>query len=162
MPINLHKIISGGQTGADRAGLKAAKLCGYATGGCMPKGFKAQDGLHPEFAALYGMEEHHSDKYPPRTECNVKDSDGTLRFASNFSSPGEVLTMKFIQLYAKPVLSVNVCKNNNEIDIANWILQNNIGVLNIAGNSERTSPGIENYVYKLMVKVLEYYKQSVK
>lgn len=85
----LTKIISGGQTGADMGALKVAKELGLETGGTMPKSFIAHDGEHPEFATLYNIKEHASPKYPPRTACNVRDSDATVRFASNFDSPGE-------------------------------------------------------------------------
>ena len=98
----LERVISGGQTGADRAGLAAAKAAGIATGGWMPKGFRALDGPHAEFAAIYGIQEHTSDRYPPRTALNVKESDATLRFATDCNSPGEVLTLQMCKRYGKP------------------------------------------------------------
>ena len=84
----LRKVISGAQTGADRAALIAAKRFGFITGGHMPAGFLALDGTHPGFADLYGMETTASTEYPPRTRQNVQNSDATLRLAMNWSSPG--------------------------------------------------------------------------
>lgn len=140
------KIISGGQTGADRAGLKIAKELGIDTGGWLPKGCFAHDGNHPEFIKMYNMKEHTIAKYPPRTANNVRDSDGTVRFASNFNSPGERLTLKMIESYKKPYYDVNINNPPDIDDFKEWITKNNIVTLNVAGNSELSSPGIESFV----------------
>ena len=58
----LDRIISGGQTGADQAGWRAARACGIPTGGAMPKGFLTEDGPRPEFAGLYGARELWTDR----------------------------------------------------------------------------------------------------
>lgn len=139
------KIISGGQTGVDQAGLYAAKNVGFPTGGYMPKGFKTQEGNKPEFALKFGIRETNTKSYVKRTELNVKESDGTLRIASNYNSPGEILNLKFIIKHKKPSLSLNLfnIKEENTIKLLiKWVKMNNIKVLNIAGNSEKTSPGI--------------------
>ena len=93
----LERVISGGQTGADRGALAAAKAAGIPTGGWMPAGFRALDGEHPEFAELYGVREHADPRYPPRTALNVKESDATLCFATDWDSPGEVLTRRMCE-----------------------------------------------------------------
>ena len=67
----LEKIISGGQTGADRAGLNAAMEAGIVVGGCCPKGRLAEDGAVPE---TYPLTELKTASYPARTEKNVQDS----------------------------------------------------------------------------------------
>jgi len=85
---------SGFQTGADIAGIRAAHKLGIATAGWMPFGWRTQDGPKPEYDAMYGAKQHESHDYPPRTENNVKMADATLRFASNFDSPGEKCTLK--------------------------------------------------------------------
>lgn len=93
MKLAIEKVLSGGQTGADQAGWRAAKALGIPTGGLMPAGFRtegapgrdAYDEDHPEFAALYGATAHHSRDYPPRTRINVESADLTLIF-----NPGEV------------------------------------------------------------------------
>jgi hypothetical protein len=71
-------VISGGQSGADQAGWRAAEACGIATGGWMPAGFLTEDGPRPEFAELYGALEMPTDSYPERTLQNVRDSDGAV------------------------------------------------------------------------------------
>jgi hypothetical protein len=78
----IELVITGGQTGADQSGWRAAKAAGISCGGWMPKGFRTEgrvndagfltaDESHPEFAELYGAKEHHSPEYPPRTRMNV-------------------------------------------------------------------------------------------
>jgi hypothetical protein len=149
----LYKVISGGQTGADRGALIAAKKYGLQTGGYMPKGFKAQDGYKPEFATLYNMQETEKPTYPPRTILNVMNSDGTLRIASDFYSSGELFTLRMIEQYSKPYKDVNPMLGEHEQQVKScieWIDKNDIRILNVAGNSERTSPGIEEFATEFM------------
>lgn len=150
----LKKVISGGQTGADRGGVIAAKACGIQTGGCMPHGFKAQDGYHPEFAELYGMYEHPSGAYPPRTEENVINSNGTIRIATDFSSPGEVLTLKFIKKHYKEHLPIDPFTTTPE-EVVYWLLSNKIEILNVAGNSEKTSPHIQEFTTMYLTDIFK-------
>jgi hypothetical protein len=140
-------VISGGQTGADIAGLRAAKDYGLKTGGTMPKGFRTLDGYHPEYAAQFGVEEHESPAYPPRTIANVIDSDGTLIFATNWSSLGEKLTIKTLQRCDKPFLRIDLKCPKLITEVIHWLESNHIETLNIAGNSKQTCPGIEKCVY---------------
>ena len=70
----VEKIISGGQSGADRAGRRAAKAYGITTGGAMPKGFLTEDGPRPDYAELYGAVELPPASYPERTRRNVADA----------------------------------------------------------------------------------------
>jgi hypothetical protein len=154
----LHRVISGGQNGADQAGLRAAKECGLETGGWLPKGCKTLDGERPELLTEYGMREHSSPLYPPRTEMNVKDSNGTIRFAKTFSSAGEVCTLKAIKWFNRPHIDVNVGKPRDVQEIVDWIKNNDIQVLNVAGNSEQTAPGMEEFVYNYLKEVFSALK----
>jgi hypothetical protein len=151
--VRLERVVSGGQTGADRAALAAAKTAGIPTGGWMPKGFRAQDGPKPEFAELYGLREHASDRYPPRTALNVKEADATLRFATDWDSPGEVLTLSLCERYGRPHLDVAPGGAVTPADVATWLRENGIRFLNVAGNTERTSPGIEAFVADFLAEV---------
>ena len=150
----LKKIISGGQTGADIAGLRAAKLGHLETGGTAPKGYRTLNGPNLELRDIYGLVEHFSASYPPRTGVNVKDSDGTIRFASNFNSPGERCTFNAIERHGKISIDVNVNNPQSPETIAKWVEDNSIATLNVAGNSEQTSPGIEAFVMDFMLKVI--------
>ena len=78
----VERVISGGQTGADQAGLAAAKKLGISTGGYMPKGWRTERGPRPDFAAEYGLQEAATAAYPDRTEQNVIFSDGTVVFGN--------------------------------------------------------------------------------
>lgn len=156
----INKVISGGQTGADIAGLKAAKLAGIETGGHAPKGYRTQTGSNYELRDEFGLKEHKSWKYQPRTEENVKNSDGTIRIASNFNSAGEKCTLKFINNYFKPKLDLNINDLPDPSEVLNWIKRNKIHILNIAGNSEKTSPGIEKKAMWFLFKVFKLNKQE--
>jgi len=137
----LKKCISGAQNGADIAGLVTAKKFGIPTDGIMPKGYKTTAGSRPEYANLYNIKEHVSASYVPRTYQNAKDADGTIRLAFNFQSRGEICTLNAIKQYNKPYIDVDL---NNPIphqDVVDWILNNNIEVLNVAGNAETTYGG---------------------
>jgi len=134
----IKKIISGGQTGADAAGLVAGRELGLETGGTAPPGFMTDDGPRPNILKHYGLVEGERDTsiYRLRTIKNVKESDGTVIFG-NADSPGCRLT-------------INTCKRLKKRYIVNpdasvlryWVKKRNIETLNVAGNRERTNPGI--------------------
>lgn len=159
----LVKIISGGQAGADLAGLRAGKALGYVTGGTMPHQFRAEDGLHPEYADLYGCVELDGGSYSERTRVNVIDSDGTIWFGDP-TSPGGTLTLKCCRLFRKPKFLVSQSdleyleEDDYEIEIAqirDWIVDNHIRVLNIAGSRESKHPGIGAEVEALLLEALK-------
>ena len=83
----LERVMSGGHTGADQAGLWAAKASGIATGGWMPEGFLTEAGPRPDFAEIYGAVELIGGGYAERTRATVRDSDGTIWFG-DLDSPG--------------------------------------------------------------------------
>ena len=139
--MKLRKVISGGQTGADIAGLEVAKQFGFETGGMMPFGYKTLDGCRPEYKQLYGVAYHQSSSYVPRTRANVRDSDGTIRLAFNFASKGEVCTLRAICDYQKPYFDVNLGLPRPVSEALQWLEENEIEILNIAGNAEQTSIG---------------------
>lgn len=155
MKLLLTMIISGGQNGADVAGLRAAKRVRLKTGGLMPKGFRTLDGPRPKYAELYGMVEHESRDYPPRTFENVRVSDATIRLARNFSSAGERCTLRAIEKYGKPYIDVACGPMMNEQvgEVIEFIRNHNPVILNIAGNSENTCRGIGNHVEQFLVRV---------
>lgn len=158
----IKKIISGGETGADRAGLDAALSQGIKTGGTMPFAYKALDGFHPDFKTKYDIEMHDSSSYVPRTKKNARDSDGTIRFAMDFESPGEKCTLKAINSYKKPYIDVDFHDPISVEDVIKWIEDNEIEVLNVAGNSESTSPGIYEFTFNFLSDLLSKGKQMKK
>lgn len=148
-------VISGGQNGADQGGVAAAKKLGIKTGGFVPNGWITLDGPAPHLEKEYGMQQHKSPKYPPRTEANVKMADGTIRFATNFNSYGEQCTLKAIKKHSKPYFDVDVRNPPDVAEVVKWITSNNIKILNVAGNSEKSSPGIFDFVMNYMLMVLD-------
>lgn len=159
---------SGGQTGVDIAALRAARSLSIPTGGTMPRGWRTLDGPRPEYRELYGMVEHASDKYPPRTHENVRDSDMTIQIAVDFRTAGEVCTERAIlqhnRLHWKvPLRREGGCywAQRNHIEGAACFIRDvsqRLGrpiVLNVAGNSERTAPGIEKAAEGVVRAVLE-------
>lgn len=156
MSLCLEKVISGGQTGADLAGLKAAKLRGLETGGHAPKGYRTQNGPNIELKTLYGVEEHWLGTYPPRTECNVRNSDGTIRIAKDFNSSGEKCTRNFIFQHGKPYFDVKMDSPRGISEVIDWLERNNIKTLNVAGNSEKTAPGIEDFATNYLLEVFKH------
>lgn len=137
----LTKIISGGQTGADRAGLYVGKRFGLETGGQIPKGFKTLKGPEPWLGTEYGLVESISDNYVPRTFWNAQNSDGTVRFAADFKSRGEICTKKAIDKYGKPYFDVDHTDPRKVDDFVAWLKAADIKTLNVAGNAEETFPG---------------------
>lgn len=150
----INKVISGGQTGADISAVIVAKKYGLETGGWMPKGFITQAGPRPDYAKIYGMQEHSSPKYAPRTYANVKDSDGTLRIAGDLYSAGEICTMKAIEQYKKPHFDISLVEvapwKERAESVLTWLAENDILVLNVAGNTEKTFPGTAGEVLDFM------------
>jgi len=153
----LHKVISGGQTGVDQAALVAASQCDLETGGTMPKGFLTLDGPDPEFAKLFCLKEHVSSSYTWRTGLNVRHADATIRIASNFYSPGERCTLRYLKAYMRPYLDIDIDEPLEPDKVAKWIADHDVKILNVAGNSERSSPGIHEttisylrYIFRLL------------
>lgn len=134
------KVISGGQSGADQAGLEAAARFGIATGGWMPKGYLTVDGPRPDLAERCGLREHpYSAEYPDRTELNVRQADGPIRFAAKFDSPGEKCTFTFVHEHHKPRIDVDMLAPRPVEEVGAWIRANKIKTLNVSGNVEPKS-----------------------
>ncbi len=141
----LARVISGGQTGADQAGIFSARACGYETGGHAPAGYRTLAGNNPELGKIFGLETTTQRNYQVRTALNVKNSDATFRLATNFNSPGELCTLKAINLYKKPYFDVDLKKCDQKayiqqrVDEAiDFLIQHQVVTLNIAGNADRT------------------------
>ena len=95
----ISKIISGGQTGVDRAALDVARAMGIPHGGWVPRGRRAEDGIIP---AKYQMKEMPTESYAERTEQNVIDSDGTLIISRATLTGGTQLTRSLANAWANP------------------------------------------------------------
>lgn len=132
----LKLVVSGGQTGVDQAALRAAKALGYRTGGMAPKGYRTDAGP-AGWLASYNVQQHPTcASYGPRTWYNVRHSVGTVWFG-NQDSPGYNLTKSYVQQLRRHWLV-----NPTITELRAWIRDKGITTLNVAGNRERTNPGI--------------------
>ena len=137
----LDKIVSGGQTGVDRAALDAALSQGLAIGGWCPAGRRAEDGSIPD---RYPLSETRSRDYAVRTRRNVRDADGTLVLNAGALDGGTLVTVAYAGQRRKPHLVVQLdepCHARPE-QVAAWLQANGIRILNVAGPRESKRPGI--------------------
>lgn len=156
----LEKVVSGAQTGVERAALIAAKECGLATGGWMPKDYLTLDGNHPEFAELYGMQETTAPDYGTRTILNVRDAGATLRYAVNLTSPGEKAVLSAIRKHNRPYLDIDPATGNAQ-EVADWIRSKKVKVLNVSGSVERKKPNdIEASAVKFFTEVFQLVRKG--
>lgn len=152
---SVTKIISGGQTGADRGGLLAAMDLGLQHGGWCPQGRIAEDGVIP---AKFNLVETASRAYMPRTAANVSHSDGTVIFQfGNTMTPGSRLTRNCANIRSKPWLLVRLDHFSAAPGLAfrAWLEEHVILVLNVAGSRESRAPGIEGCTRDFLVEALE-------
>jgi len=133
------KVVSGGQTGVDRAALDAARAAGLPSGGWCPRGRRAEDGpIDPG----YPLVETPSAEYAQRTAWNVRDSDGTLVVARGRPAGGTALTMTLARRHGKPVVVVDLARSPSPDEVSRWVQSRAIGTLNVAGPRESQRPGI--------------------
>ena len=152
--VTLPKIVSGGQTGADRAALDFAIEHGIPHGGWCPAGRKAEDG---PLDLRYHLKETPSSNYVQRTEWNVRDSDGTVVFSIGATlTGGSKKTVTLAQKHRKPVLHLS--RDGGlippEQELLNFIRQHNIRVLNVAGPRGSKEPDVAAFVKQVLAKTL--------
>ncbi len=149
----ISKIISGGQTGADRAALDFAVTHKIPHGGWVPKGRLAEDGPISE---AYGLQEMSTKSYPKRTEKNVIDSDGTLIISHGSLSGGSAYTRKMAMKHNKSWFHMDLKKLPTfqaAMLIKDWISKNKIETLNVAGPRASEDP----LIYSLVTIVLDLF-----
>ncbi|MBK7727222.1 MAG: putative molybdenum carrier protein [Gammaproteobacteria bacterium] len=151
----IRKIVSGGQSGADRAALDWAIANGIEHGGWCPSGRRAEDG---EIESKYQLSETPSRSYLPRTKQNVCDSDGTLIVNSGMLDGGTLNTKRFAEKQKKPVIVAKVAVGigiGQVEQICLWLQDYGIEVLNVAGPRESKRPGIYRQTFELLDRVFE-------
>lgn len=163
--VKIIKVISGGQTGSDQAGLFVAKALHISTGGWAPKDYMTSEGPNPTLLRdTYGLEECQEPGYPPRTYLNAKNSDCTIRLAYKFDTAGEICTLKAIRYYRRQFQDINLmhCPEEHLDHISQWfnLLGKDYITVNIAGN--RQSENFDVFgesckiLFKLFKKVNDY------
>ena len=151
----LKKIISGGQTGADRASLDVAIKKGIPHGGWIPKGRKTEDGTLP---TKYNLSEMTSTSYPKRKEKNILDSDGTLIISHSKITGGSSLTRKLAKQHEKPWIHLDMntlsIKEATE-QLSRWIKGHDIQTLNVAGPRQSKDPDIHRKTSEVLEGCIE-------
>jgi hypothetical protein len=146
------KVVSGGQTGVDRAALDAARAAGLPCGGWCPSGRLAEDGpIDP----AYPLVETPSADYAQRTEWNVRDSDATLVLARGRPTGGTSLTITLARRHAKPLRVVDIARDPSPGEVSRWIAAVGAAVLNVAGPRESQRPGIGAEARAFLERVLD-------
>jgi hypothetical protein len=151
--LKLQRVVSGGQTGVDRAALDAALAGKIPIGGWCPRGRRSEDGQIP---ASYNLKETAARSYAVRTEWNVRDSDGTLVIVQNKVTGGTRLTVDLARRHSKPVHVVYLhgsdagelfldgnSRQEQLSSVVDWLVDHRIRVLNVAG--PRASSNAEIY-----------------
>lgn len=151
----IRKIVSGGQTGADRAALDAGRTLGLETGGWVPRGRRAEDGVVPE--AYDTLVESDSPEYACRTELNVRDSDATLVLCFGAPSGGTAQTIEFAVALERPHLVVDLERlpvaRAAEV-LRRWLEENRPAVLNVAGPRASKEPRIGEATRAVLLRAL--------
>lgn len=139
--MNIQRIISGGQTGVDRAALDFAIARKIAHGGWCPAGRRAADGV---LDVCYQLQETESSGYRQRTKRNVLDADATLIIYRGRLEGGSLLTRDLATGHGKPLLLCDLHAPPEELLAAwqDWLISHPVAILNIAGPSEARNPGI--------------------
>lgn len=145
------RILSGGQTGVDRAALDSAMSLGFRCGGWCPRGRRAEDG---RISSRYPLRETPSEDYEQRTEWNVRDADGTLIIGRGEPTGGTALTIELAKKVRKPLLLRDLDDEQDVNSVRAWISQHRLRSLNIAGPRESTAPGIYDDAMTLLREVL--------
>lgn len=160
------KIVSGGQTGVDRAGLAAAMSYSIETGGWTPCGRLAEDGVVPE--GFYTLKECPTGGFRERTRMNVVDSDATLILVDTLPlTGGTAYTADYAAKNGRPCKVVLLSDADAVTQIRDWMLsledsvrpgQTDRIVLNVAGPRESGSPGIFERAKKTLLSVFTFFR----
>lgn len=170
--MQITRIVSGGQTGADRGALDAAIACDLPHGGRCPKGRKAEDGTIP---ASYELSELSSADYTDRTEANVLEADATVVFTPGRPTGGSLQTVEFCLKHHKPWIHIPLastpCEQAAE-RIVEWLHagESDYGdykasirdrlVLNVAGSRESQFCGARKTVAEIIEAVIQRFRME--
>jgi len=143
-------IISGGQSGVDRAALDFALENGIPCEGWCPAGRHAEDGRIPD---RYPLKESKTRDYSERTRLNIEDSDGILIIYLKEMDEGTRYTLKRANDMEKHVYIINENPGIKNIEFSDWLQENKIKRLNIAGPRESNAVGVYKFTLKLLLEI---------
>jgi A/G-specific adenine glycosylase len=154
-------IISGGQTGVDRAALDAALQSKIPIDGWCPRGRLAEDGVLPE---RYALRETPSARYPERTEWNVRDSEGTLLLPYGRLLGGTGLTAELAKKHGRPTLRLDLAdpadRHQAASKILAWMWEAGITRLNVAGPRGSSAPEVYQITKRILLRLIVIWKQK--
>ncbi len=146
------RVVSGGQTGVDRAALDVARQLGLPRGGWCPRGRRTEDGT---IAPTYPLQETPSEDYTQRTEWNVRDSDGTLVLTRGRPVGGTAFTIVVARRLSKPLLVLDLLQDPDPAAVARWVDAAHVATLNVAGPRESQQPGIHAQAQRFLTRALQ-------
>ena len=155
LSMGIRRIVSGGQTGADRAALDAALALGVPIGGWVPKGRKAEDGSIPD--RYPNLRETDTDLYETRTRWNVRDADATLILSHGALTGGSKATETVARELGRPVLHVDLSTMSIAdavVTIRDWLRGLDGETLNVAGPRESNDPAIYEKTREIVSRLL--------
>jgi hypothetical protein len=144
-----RRVVSGGQTGVDRAALDVARELGIPHGGWCPRGRRSEDGAIPE---VYALRETPESRYEQRTEWNVRDADATLLLYRDELAGGTAFTYQCVRSLGRSHALVDLTGNPDPRDLADWIEA--FAVVNVAGPRESRNPGIYEEARQYLLDLL--------
>ncbi len=150
------KVVSGGQTGVDRAALDVCRDLGIPTGGWCPRGRRAEDGRIP---AIYELKEATSPNYEVRTEWNVRDSDASLVISSIRPTGGTLATLQFAERHSRPFLLINPKVHGAPERVLRWLDTVSPVVLNVAGPRQSEVASAYQEALELLYAVLTHVRR---
>lgn len=162
--MTIKLIISGGQTGADRGGLEAAKDLGIQTSGFAPAGYLTERGSDYSLRDEFGLVESRHTGYPQRTLQNILSADLTVLFTGEKYSPGSALTKKLCLRHDKKMRVITLqddLEGGLLIPVSESLWPSNIwsdpsiGIINVAGNRESVCPGIQAMTRRCLRQLIE-------
>ncbi len=149
----IKKVISGGQTGADKAALDVAIELGIQHGGWIPKGRMVEDG---RLTDKYKLQETKNIGYSQCTELNILESDGTLILTHGKLTGGSVLIQQISKKHNRPCLHIDL----NEINepkavqiISTWIEARKMKTMNVTGPRVGKDPEIYEAAKRILITV---------
>jgi len=150
------KIISGGQTGVDQGALDFALKHGWPCGGWCPPGRRCETGRIP---GCYPVVEVEAGDYNERTRRNIQDADATLVITQGgYMEEGTELTLSWCEEYGRPCFHLDIAhmgliQGEDVASVSGWLEDIGVEVLNVAGNRESNSPGIQSFTLTLLERL---------
>jgi len=152
----LEAVVSGGQTGVDRAALDAAMACGLPVSGWCPRGRLAEDGVIDD---RYPLRETPSENYEQRTEWNVRDSDATLVLTVGEPEGGTAATIAFAAKHGRPCLVVAPTTENLDT-VSQWMRRHGVCRLNVAGPRHSKQSEIYDQACRFLMSLFHMHRTS--